>query len=135
MEELIPKNKGDVKTAKKLKNYSYEEVKNIIPELLSWIQDMNWPVALPVSEFLQSISEYLTNDIIKILQGNDDVWKYWCVSVFGLNAIKPIDTRLIAEFKRIAINPTETEITEEIHKLILEFLEVEKAAKRDNNPF
>lgn len=65
LKELIPKNKGDIARAEQLKNYSYEQIKTIVPELLIWIQDMNWPVAKAVSEFLQSISEFLTEDIFK----------------------------------------------------------------------
>ena len=124
MKDLIPKDKGDVKTAERLKNYSFEEVKSIIPELLEWIQDMNWPVARPIANYLESIAEYLTDDIIKILNGDDDVWKYWCVSVFGLNATKPITPKLMMEFKRIATNPTQGEILEEVQKLTLEFVEI-----------
>ena len=124
MEELIPKDKGDLKAAERLKNYSFEEVKDIIPELLEWIQDMSWPVAGPVANYLESIAEHLTDDIIKILNGNDNVWKYWCVSVFGLNAIQPIDPKLMTEFKRIATNPTQGEISEEVQELALEFVEI-----------
>jgi hypothetical protein len=123
LKELIPKDKGDIKTAQSLKNYSYDQIKTIVPELLMWIQDMNWPVAGPVSEYLKTISEYLTDDIIKILNGTDDTWKYWCVSVFGLNAIKPIDPRLMTEFYRIAANPTKNEVLEEVHELIMELME------------
>jgi hypothetical protein len=125
LKELIPNDKGDIKTAEKLKSYSYSEVKNIVTELLTWIQDINWPVAGPVSDYLQSISEYITDDIIKILNGNDDVWKYWCVSIFGLNAVKPIDPKLMMEFKRIAINPTKNEILEEVQQLTLEVLKMD----------
>ncbi len=125
MKALIPKDKGDIKTAENLKNYSFEEVKNIAPELLNWIKDMNWPVAGPVANYLESIAEYLTDDIIKILKGDDNVWKYWCVSVFGLNATKPIDPKLMTEFKRIATNPTQGEILEEVRELALEFVKIE----------
>ena len=62
-------------------------------------------------------------DIIKILNGTDDTWKYWCVSVFGLNTIKPIDPRLMTEFNRIAANPTKNEVLEEVHELIMELME------------
>lgn len=124
LKELIPKDKGDIATAEQLKNYSYEQIKTIVPELLIWIQDMNWLVAKAVSEFLQSISEFLTEDILKILNGKDRTWKYWCVSIFGLNATKPIDPKLMLEFKRIATNPTQNEISEEIHELTLEFIKI-----------
>ena len=51
LKELIPKNKGDIRTEKRLKNYSYEEIEAMVPELLVWIQNMNWPVAGPVADY------------------------------------------------------------------------------------
>ena len=74
--ELIPKHKSDIETANKLPNYTYEELKPIIPELFTWIQDMNWPVSHPIANYLISISEHLTDNIIAILNSNDTVWKY-----------------------------------------------------------
>jgi len=41
-----------LETAEKLSGYSYDEIKPIVPELLTWIQDMNWPVARPVADYL-----------------------------------------------------------------------------------
>lgn len=81
--QLIQKDKFDIATADKLSNYSYDEIRLIVPDLLIWIQDMNWPVAGPISKYLQSISEYLTDDIVMILKGTDDIWKYWSLHVFS----------------------------------------------------
>ncbi|MGX1928025.1 DUF5071 domain-containing protein [Flagellimonas sp. 2504JD4-2] len=131
MKELIPKNKGDIETANKLKNYSYQEVKEIIPELLEWIQDLNWPVAKPVADYLTSISEHLTNDIIAVLRGTDEVWKYWCITIFGIHTNKSIDPMLIQEFERIANHPTENEILEEVHELAQETVNFKRANKTD----
>ena len=86
---------------------------------------MNWPVARSIADYLQSIAEHLTEDIINILDGDDDVWKCWCVSVFGLNATKPIDPKLMTEFRRIALNPTQGEVEEEVQELALEFVEIQ----------
>ncbi|MEO1013484.1 MAG: DUF5071 domain-containing protein, partial [Bacteroidota bacterium] len=57
IKELIPKDKLDIEMAEKLNQYPYEEIKPIIPDLLEWIKDMNWPVARTVAEYLISISE------------------------------------------------------------------------------
>lgn len=122
LKELIPKNKYDIATANRLKDYSYKEIKTIVPELMEWIQDMNWPVARPVANYLKSISENLTDNIIKILRGNDEIWKYWCISVFGINATKSIDPKLMQEFMRIANNPSEQEVLEEVHELAQELI-------------
>jgi hypothetical protein len=108
--ELIPKDKSDIATAEKLVNYSYEQVKPIIPNLLEWIQDMNWPVAGPVSNYLEGIAKYITSDIIEILRGNDPTWKYWCLKVFG--KADNIDPLLLEEIKRLRLYASETDIEE-----------------------
>ena len=120
--QLIPKDKADIETVSRLSSYSYEEIKPIIPNLLEWIRDMNWPVARPVADYLESISEHITDDIIKILQGNDDLWKYWSLHVFGLWSDKKLDNKLIKEINRIASKPTKGEIKEEVDEVALEIL-------------
>ncbi len=122
LKNLIPKHKDDTETAEKLFEYSYEEVRSIIPELLAWIQDMNWPVSRPMADYLVSMSEYLTKDLMKILNGNDEVWKYWCIDVFGLYSDKPLDPTIVAKIKSIAENPTESEIAEEVVEQALRYL-------------
>jgi len=129
--DLIPSDKSDIETAENLKKYSYQELKEIILELLTWIQDMNWPVAGPVAEYLESISEEITKEIIKILQGTDGVWKYWCVNVFAINAQKQLNSELIEEIIRISKTPTKDEMEEEVQKLAIEFLN--KINKNYNN--
>ncbi len=113
--DLIPKSKGDLSTAEKLTNYSYEELKEIIPNLLEWLQDMNWPVAKPVSEYLESINDKITTELLSILKSNDDeVWKYWIITIFGPITQSPI---IKNEIIRTATSPTENEIIEEVDKV------------------
>ena len=78
---------------------------------------MNWPGARPVSKYLQSISEHLTEDILKILKGTDDIWKYWTLHVFGLWTSKSLDKKIIEEIKRIATTPTLGEKNEEVDEI------------------
>ncbi len=104
--DLIPKDKLDTKTAEKLNKYSYEEIKPIIPDLFEWIQDMNWPVARIVAEYLITISENLTTQIVEVLNSNDEMWKYWCIEVFGIYSKKPMHPDVLEIVNRIANNPT-----------------------------
>jgi len=108
--ELLPKDKSDVDTAARLMSYSYEEVKPIIPELLTWIQDMNWPVAGPVASYLKTIAHHITPDIIRILRGNDSTWKYWCLQVFGY--AEDIDPLLLDEIKKLREYASQRDIEE-----------------------
>ncbi len=122
---LIPKHKSDIETAEKLFTYSYEEIKIIVSHLMAWIKDINWPVSRPVADYPDTISEYLTEEILAILKGNDDTWKYWVIHVFGFWSEKPIDEQLIPEIKRIAFSPSSNERLEEVDEVARELLEWE----------
>ena len=119
--DLIPKNKFDIETAEKLKNYSFEIIKPIIPSLLEWLQDMNWPVAKPVSLYLVSINDKITDEILEVFKTKDEIWKYWMISNFG-----PITTSIEIrnEIERIANNPTKNESLEELDELALEVVKI-----------
>jgi hypothetical protein len=120
IQDLIPKNKGDLSTAEKLKNYSYEDLKEIIPNLLEWLQDLNWPVAKPVSEYLESIHDKMTTELLAILKSNEDeVWKYWIITIFGPITESPV---IKNEIIRIAASPTKNERIEEVDEVAKEIM-------------
>jgi hypothetical protein len=123
--ELIPKDKFDIATAEKLVTFSYEDIKPIIPNLLEWIQDMNWPVAGPVSNYLQGIASYITSDIIKILRGNDPTWKYWCLIVFGMSDY--VDPLLLEEIKRLRMYASQMDIEEGVVEVATEVINLNGA--------
>ncbi|QOG02050.1 DUF5071 domain-containing protein [Flavobacterium sp. MDT1-60] len=111
---LIPKDKFDFETVEKLKNCSFEEIESIIPDLLEWLQDMNWPISRPIAELLIPFSEKISSEILKILQSEDQVWKYWILITFG-EIIK--DKMVLNEIERIAKDPTKDEIEEEVFEI------------------
>ncbi len=121
--ELIPKDKGDYDTAQNLKKYNVAELKSIIPELLEWIQDMNWPISGIVAEYLVDNFSEIEHEIFPILNNNDDIWKWNVINIFK-NLIK--DENSIAVIKRIAENPTEMEKNEDLDLLCKEVIEKRK---------
>jgi hypothetical protein len=116
---LIPKDKDDTETAEKLKNYSYEELKSIVPDLLVWLQDGNWPISKTVSEYLQSICENISNEIFEVFKTNDMEWKYYMILRFG-----PLtnDELIQNEIIRIAKKPTDLEIESELNEIAIEIM-------------
>ena len=60
LRSLIPSNKHDHEKVKRIKELGYPKIKPILPELLEWIQDVNWPIARDLIPFFQSIG----NEII-----------------------------------------------------------------------
>lgn len=121
IKNLIPKDKFDIEGAEKLKQYSFEEIKPIIPELLEWLQDLNWPVSKSVAETLIPFSENIALEILQILKGEDEIWKYWILLIFG----KIIKNKLVlSEIERIAKNPTAGEFDSEIHEIAKEIIQL-----------
>jgi len=120
--DLIPKDKGDLETAEKLWHFSPEEIMPIVPDLLMWLQDLHWPVSEPVSKYLQAISEHLTDEILEILKGNDNEWKYSIIVVFGARTEKHINPRLVDEIRRIATDPTPGEQAEDVDDIAKEVI-------------
>jgi len=119
IKKLIPKHKFDIETAEKLKGYSYEQVKPIIPELLTWIQDGHWPVAAPVANFLIPFASNITEELLNILRTNDPEWEFQCLRYFGFETN---DLKLKNEIIRLALNPTPDEIEGFVQEISLEII-------------
>lgn len=75
--ELLPKDKVDDSNLGKIKELSDAEIEPIIPELLGWLQDMNWPIANEIAEILRHHEDVVFPHIPGILQSDDAMWKLW----------------------------------------------------------
>lgn len=62
----------------------YPRVKVILSGLLEWLQDMNWPGAQQIAEFLRSIGSPVVPHIREILKQHpdDEIWIYWLFELF-----------------------------------------------------
>jgi hypothetical protein len=52
----------------------YPAVAPVLPDLLEWLRDGNWPVSHPMGEFLASLPEPMAPLIWDVLRGTDDIW-------------------------------------------------------------
>lgn len=110
VKDLIPKHKDDQNVVGPLKELSFEQIKPIVPELLEWLQDMNWPIARPIANILEPFADKMVPEIIKIFKTNDGVWKMWVLRNITRHTESPL---LLSEIERIAKFPTRDEIEEE----------------------
>ncbi|AJI96249.1 hypothetical protein BD65_627 [Yersinia ruckeri] len=78
---MIPKNKADTQAVQHAMRAGYPAVKPILPVLLSWLQDYNWPVAQELTPFLASIGTPLKEPVAAVLKTDDIIWKYWVLSL------------------------------------------------------
>lgn len=125
IEELVPKSKFDDSGMEELRLLSDEEIEPILPALLEWMKDMNWPVAREMPELLSMHPGALVPCIIEALQPEQPEcdWKnyiIWCL-------FPKLDKKYLAMLKscleRIAQKPTQGEIYEETNRAAKEFLQ------------
>jgi len=92
------------------------------PELLEWVQDLNWPVAQVLAPFLASAGSNVVPGIRQIFASSDDTWK-WSV-VVGVVARSPELTALLRpELQRIVHAPTPGERSEGLDQIVAELLD------------
>lgn len=119
---LLPKNTSDISTIDQLMNMTDEEIYPIIPNLLEWIQDINWIVAPYIVTIIlkhQKISEQF---IVKLLlqNQNDDIWKYWVIKELLFYWSNVPCNEIMEEIRRISEFPTDGEIAEKVNAEFLQ---------------
>jgi hypothetical protein len=113
--KLVPTSKMDLEACANLSAANDEEIMPFVTSLLEWLQDMNWPVAPLVQERLAKLGSELVVPVRAVLNGNDNVWKYWLVSSFLPLVRAEVFRELSTEIERIASDPTGGEMNEGVH--------------------
>ena len=72
---LLPQDKFDCAAVARLAELPPDVIAPLLPELLTWLQDANWPVVLPLAAFLRPWQAQLDETIAAVLRGKDEEWK------------------------------------------------------------
>ena len=99
----------------------YPTVEPILPALVEWMKDINWPVARVLQPFLASIGAPLAPHIRRVLETTDDVWKYWVMSCIVAESTE-LRQLLNPEIQRLASSPTPGESDEEVNAIARKIL-------------
>ncbi|WP_025691410.1 DUF5071 domain-containing protein [Paenibacillus zanthoxyli] len=118
----LPRDKHDFVRVNALKKLDKEELILLIPNLLMWLQDINWPIAIEISKLLLTIPEEVIPYVKDVLQGDDDIWKEWCLRYFAMHLPIELRQQLQEQILRIAYKPTKGEELEEVHITARELL-------------
>ncbi|AVP96806.1 DUF5071 domain-containing protein [Ahniella affigens] len=113
---LLPCDKSDTAKAEAVIAAGYPAVEPLLPRLIEWVQDMNWPVAVVLAPFLAGIGRPMEDHVRQVLMTTDEVWKYWVLECIVGKSAELLEC-LRPELERIASSPTEGEAGEEIHLL------------------
>lgn len=117
----LPTSKHDLQSIERLKKLKPDEILALLPHLLGWIQDSNWPISRVMTPFLASLGECIIPEIRWVLEGKDDIWKSNCIAMLQK---MPFETAMQLKplLERIANNSSESEVIEETNEAAKECL-------------
>ena len=122
-ESLLPRHKLDNDRVEIIKKMDRDKILPLLPNLLEWIQDMNWPVAPSVLELLLTFPEEIVPHVQDVLSSDDENWKWFILHFLVVEL--PVDSRV--QFReyltRVAETPTRNELAEELDEIAKEILE------------
>lgn len=119
---IIPKDKFDKDAIENLKKCSFNEIREYVPQLLEWLQDGNWPVSAPIFDYFLPHVNAIEDEIIKIFNTNDGMWKYWTLRLISRFPGK-VNDNLFQEITRMTEHPTKDEIDCEVQQEAAEVLQ------------
>lgn len=102
LRESLPAHKDDRDAVLKLQKLEYPEIAPILPHLMSWLEDLNWPISKDIADKLLKVGYPMIPYVQKVLRSDDMQWKY-CVLVslvskmnlMCLNELRP-DIEIVA---------------------------------------
>lgn len=123
-EDYLPLNIYDVDKVEKLKKLDRNVLEPLLPDLLEYTQDMNWPVASGVVEILLTFPKEIVSHVQAILSSNNDNWKWFILHFLVIKL--PVESQV--QFKqyliRVAQTPTQNEIAEELDEIAKEIVDM-----------
>lgn len=120
--KLIPKDKSDFDSVNKLKECNKDTLRPIIPDLLIWLQDINWPIASEISNILIQFDEELIPHIMTILNSDDTIWKYWILTKIVSRITLGARAELRQDLIKLSNHPKPDEVAEGMDELAQELL-------------
>jgi hypothetical protein len=117
----LPQDKYDTEAATALAVASWESIAPLMPQILEWMQDLNWPVAHVFQPFLVSVGLPLVPFVREVFATDDEQWKY-NILVSVVACAPELATALHDDLKRMANNPTEGERLEGVSEEAREIL-------------
>jgi hypothetical protein len=120
---LLPRHKQDFERANAVVAMGYPAVAGVLPELMTWLQDYNWPIARIIAPFLASIGRPVLPEIRRVLDSTDDIWKYWVLTYVVEELEADVIAELRPELQRLALRPTPGEVEEEVDQKAQELLD------------
>lgn len=117
----LPRDKHDTRSARALIALSREQIHPAMPQILEWVQDVNWPVAAVLLPYLAGIGPRLAPYVKTVLASDDDQWKYSVLHGIVRHS-RELAFELDGELQRFSHAPTRGELEEGVAEVAREIL-------------
>ena len=105
LELLLPRDKYDTRNAMALVTLGWHKVECVAPQILEWLQDINWPVASIFRPFLVDAGARLAPFIRPIFAADDAIWTFNILQAV-VSQSSALATELSCELERLVNSPT-----------------------------
>jgi hypothetical protein len=110
LRSVLPRDKEDFDRVRRVVDLGYPAVAPILPHLMTWLQDVNWPIAAPIGEYLASLGRPVVPLVRQVLEGDDDIWKHWVLRVVVMAMDPDVARELAPDLQRLAALPNEEDV-------------------------
>jgi len=120
---LVPANKDDLSAVEELRLHIQQfgfdlQVVSVLPQLLSWIVDLHWPVASELAHTLRGAGEILVEPLREILQSSDAGAQFAIITVLVRRLNNETISALLPALCRVALTLDEEGASEAASELI-----------------
>jgi len=123
---LIPKHRHDHEFVGTLRAIGFPALNPVLPEMLDWTKDMNWPVANPICGILTSAGPEIAVEIRKILSSGDHEWIWFIVSSLLPNLKIEIQKDILPDLVSYRDTNPGKEYVEVVAEYLLEYRSLQK---------
>lgn len=121
LRDLLPRDKHDAERARALVDLGWPAVEPVMPEIMTWLQDANWPIARVFYPFLASIGKPLAPYVRAVFDTTDDIWKRGVLELVLRNSSE-LAVAFRADLERLVTAPTANEQAEDLDETAREIL-------------
>lgn len=102
----IPKDKFDIAAIERANQIGFPALNPILPDLLEWLKDANWPVAVSTASLPSNAVSEIVPHIQHILKSKDSIWKYWTIELVLKNLRADAQDQLNDDLVQLVDKPT-----------------------------
>ncbi|MCD4687674.1 MAG: DUF5071 domain-containing protein [Anaerolineae bacterium] len=123
--EYLPRDKHDDDCVKRIAALEPSTVEPLLLHVLTWLQDLNWPIARVAADYLRTgpmRGAPLIGPVRFVLNTGESDWKYWVLLELVEHWPRALVQQIEEDLRRHVTAPTQDDIEEDVPEIAQEIL-------------